>query len=113
MSGQETLRSQRLARLDDEQVLDVEVLVLRGVEVLLGDEDSLFEEVFVDRAPVGFGNDHLEPDDIKRVASDCEEVEVRTSGGTRVGGGRGDGCVSQGGLSRFTAISRVSDPFRL
>lgn len=62
MSGQETFRSQRLASLDDEQVLDVEVLVFRGVEILLGDEDTFLEEVLVDGTPVGLGNDHAGPE---------------------------------------------------
>jgi len=34
-----------LASLDDEQVLDIEVLVLGSVEVLLGDEDTLYKTV--------------------------------------------------------------------
>jgi hypothetical protein len=51
-----------LASLDDEQVLDVEVLVFRGVEILLGDEDTFLEEVLVDGTPVGLGNDHAGPE---------------------------------------------------
>ena len=58
VGSEETPRGQRLASLDDEQVLDVEVLVLGSVEVLLGDEDTLLEEVLVDDAPIGLGNDH-------------------------------------------------------
>lgn len=45
VGGEETPRGQRLASLDDEQVLDIEVLVLGSVEVLLGDEDTLYKTV--------------------------------------------------------------------
>jgi len=41
VGSEETPRGQRLASLDDEQVLDIEVLVLGSVEVLLGDEHTL------------------------------------------------------------------------
>lgn len=39
---------ERLASLDDEQVLGVDIGVLGKVEVLLGNEDTLSEEVLVD-----------------------------------------------------------------
>lgn len=43
----------RLAGLDDVQVLGVDVVVLRKVVVLLGDENTLAEEVLVDLLAVG------------------------------------------------------------
>ena len=49
-------RRERLARLDDEQVLGVDVVVLGQVEVLLGDEYALAEEVLVDLLAVGLGD---------------------------------------------------------
>ena len=42
-----------LAGLNDVQVLGVNVVVLWKVEVLLGDEDTLTEEVLVDLLAVG------------------------------------------------------------
>lgn len=39
-----------------EEVLGVNLLVLGKVEVLLGDEDTLTEEVLVDELAVGLGN---------------------------------------------------------
>lgn len=41
VGGEVTTGGKGLASLDDEKVLDVELLVLRRVEVLLGDEDAL------------------------------------------------------------------------
>jgi hypothetical protein len=49
---------ERLASLDDEQVLSVDIGVLGKVEVLRSDEDTLSEEVLVDLLTVGLGNQH-------------------------------------------------------
>lgn len=49
-------RGERLAGLDHEQVLRVDVVVLRQVVVLLGDEDALPEEVLVDLLAVCLGD---------------------------------------------------------
>lgn len=49
---------ERLASLDDEQVLGVDIGVLGKVEVLLGNEDTLSEEVLVDLLAVGLGDQH-------------------------------------------------------
>lgn len=46
-----------LASLDDVQVLCVDVVVLWQVVVLLGDEDTLTEEVLVDLLAVGLGDE--------------------------------------------------------
>ena len=51
----------------DEKVLGVNLLVLGEVEVLLGHEDTLTEEVLVDELAVGLGN---EPDD-SRISQLC------------------------------------------
>jgi len=51
-------RVERLQSLDNEQVLGVDIGVLGKVEVLLGDEDTLSEEVLVDLLAVGLGNQH-------------------------------------------------------
>lgn len=48
-------RGQRLAGLDDEEVLGVDLAVL-GLEVLFGDEHALAEEVLVDLLAVRFGD---------------------------------------------------------
>ena len=48
-----TTGGERLAGLDDVQVLGVDVVVLWKVVVLLGDEDTLTEEVLVDLLAVG------------------------------------------------------------
>ena len=42
------------------KVLGVNVAVLGLVEVLLGDEHTLAEEVLVDRLAVGLGDEHLD-----------------------------------------------------
>ena len=78
MSGQETFRSQRLTSLDDKQVLDVQILVFGSVEILLGDEDSLLEEVLVDGTPVGLGNDHTGPVKTMRAQREREKNVNRT-----------------------------------
>jgi hypothetical protein len=64
-------RGQRLARLDNVQVLGVDVVVLGKVVVLLGDEDTLAEEVLVDLLAVGLGD---EPKRGRRLA--CEKLEI-------------------------------------
>ena len=53
---EEAARGEGLAGLDDVEVLGVDFAVLGLVEVLLGDEDALAEEVRVDRFAVGFGD---------------------------------------------------------
>lgn len=50
---------QRLESLDDKEVLDVELGVLREVVVLGSDEDTLAEECLVDGLPVSLGDEHL------------------------------------------------------
>lgn len=51
-------RVQRLARLDDIEIGGVDLAVLGLVIVLLGDEDTLAEEVLVDLFTVFLGNKH-------------------------------------------------------
>lgn len=53
-----TSRSQRLQRLDHVQVLAVNFLVLRLVEVLLGNNNTLLEQVAVNLVSVSLGNQH-------------------------------------------------------
>jgi hypothetical protein len=48
--------SQRLAGLDNEEVLGVDIIVLWEVVVLLCDEDALTEEVLVNLLSVGLGD---------------------------------------------------------
>jgi len=48
-----------LASLDDVEVLGVDVAVLGEVEVLLGHEHTLSEEVLVDLLAIGLGNEHF------------------------------------------------------
>lgn len=55
----ETTGGERLAGLDDVQVLCVDVVVLWKVEVLLGDEDTLTEEVLVDLLAVGLWDEPI------------------------------------------------------
>lgn len=50
-------RGERLAGLDHVEVLGVDVVVLGEVEVLLGDEYTLAEEVLVDLLSVGLGDE--------------------------------------------------------
>lgn len=50
---------ERLAGLDDVQVLGVDVVVLWKVVVLLGDEDTLTEEVLVDLLAVGLWDEPI------------------------------------------------------
>lgn len=50
-------RGERLASLDNVQVLCVDVVVLWQVVVLLGDKDTLTEEVLVDLLAVGLGDE--------------------------------------------------------
>ena len=54
---EETTRGKRLARLDHEEVLGVNVVVLGLVEVLLRNEYTLAEEVLVDLFAVGLGDE--------------------------------------------------------
>jgi len=49
-----------LAGFDDEEVLGVNVAVLGHVEVLLGHEHTLSEEVLVDLLAVCLGDEHLD-----------------------------------------------------
>jgi hypothetical protein len=53
----EAARGERLAGLDHVEVLGVDVVVLGEVEVLLGDEDTLSEEVLMDLFAVGLGDE--------------------------------------------------------
>lgn len=53
---EEPTRSQRLAGLDDVEVLGVDFGMLGKVEVLFCDEHALTEEVLVDLLAVGFGD---------------------------------------------------------
>lgn len=53
-----TLGGQGLHGLDDPQVLDINLLVLGLVEVLLGNSNTLLEEVLVDLLSVFLGNKH-------------------------------------------------------
>lgn len=57
-----------------EEVLGVNVTVLGKVEILLRDEDTLTEEVFVDLLAVGLGNQHL--DDRLRIDVDLGDADV-------------------------------------
>jgi len=50
---------ERLAGLDDVEVLGVNVAVLGEVEVLLGHQHTLSEEVLVDLLAIGLGNEHF------------------------------------------------------
>lgn len=50
---------QGLQSLDDIQVLNIELGVLREVVVLGGDEDALAEQSLVNGLPVGLGDEHL------------------------------------------------------
>lgn len=61
LSANVAARGQRLAGLDNVQVLDVKLEVLGCVVILLGDHDALLEEVLVDGAPVGLGDNHDGP----------------------------------------------------
>ena len=55
-----TAREERLTRLDDLQIGNIhELRVFRSIEVLLSDENSLLEEVTIDRLAVGLRNQHL------------------------------------------------------
>lgn len=56
-----TTGGKRLAGLDDVQVLGVDVVVLWKVVVLLGDEDTLTEEVLVDLLAVGLWDEPERP----------------------------------------------------
>lgn len=56
-----TTGGERLAGLDDVQVLGVDVVVLWKVVVLLGDEDTLTEEVLVDLLAVGLWDEPGRP----------------------------------------------------
>ena len=56
-----TTGGKRLAGLDDVQVLGVDVVVLWKVIVLLGDEDTLTEEVLVDLLAVGLWDEPAHP----------------------------------------------------
>lgn len=56
---EEAARGERLAGLDDIEVLGVDFVVLGEVEVLLRDEHALAEEVLVDELAVGLGDQHL------------------------------------------------------
>jgi len=67
---EEAARGERLAGLDDVEVLGVDFAVLGLVEVLLGDEDAFAEEVRVDRFAVGFGN---QPDEL--LAGLCQSCD--------------------------------------
>jgi hypothetical protein len=60
----ETAGGQALESLDDLEVRYIELLVLGGVEVLLGDKYALLEEVLIDDAPVLLGDDHAGPMDL-------------------------------------------------
>lgn len=52
-------RLERLHRLDDMKIWNVlEFGVSRGVEILLGHQDSLLEEVLVDRNAMSFWHKH-------------------------------------------------------
>lgn len=53
-----TLGSQRLQSLDNVQVLGVNLLVLRLVEVLLGDNNTFLEQVSVDLGSFFLWNQH-------------------------------------------------------
>lgn len=52
-------RVEGLEGLDDKEISRVNVLVLGEVEVLLGDENTLSEEVLVDLLAVSLGNKHF------------------------------------------------------
>lgn len=52
-----TTRRERLASLDNVEVLGVNVVVLWKVVVLFRDEYTLAEEVLVDLAPISLGNE--------------------------------------------------------
>ena len=54
-----TTGGKRLAGLDDVQVLGVDVVVLWKVVVLLGDQDTLTEEVLVDLLAVGLWDEPI------------------------------------------------------
>jgi hypothetical protein len=53
---EEAARGERLASLDDIEVLGVDLAVLGQVEVFLRDEYALAEEVLVDLLAVGLGD---------------------------------------------------------
>lgn len=55
-----TTRSERLAGLDHVEVLGVNLVVLRGIVVLLGHQDTLTEEVLVDLLAVGLGDEPIQ-----------------------------------------------------
>jgi hypothetical protein len=54
-----TSRVQRLQSFDNIEVLGVDFLVFGLVEVLLGDNNSLLEEVLVDFSSVFLRNEHV------------------------------------------------------
>ena len=54
---EEAARCERLAGLDDVEVSGINFAVLGQVEVFLGDEHALTEEVLVDLFAVGFGDE--------------------------------------------------------
>jgi hypothetical protein len=54
--GDEAFRFQRLERFDDVEIGDVEGMVFRRVEILFSTDDSLVEEIGVNRLAILFRN---------------------------------------------------------
>ena len=75
---EEAARGERLAGLDDEEVLGVDLAVL-ALEVLLRDEHALAEEVLVDLLAVGLGDQPVNAVSILRNGMACWILVLLTS----------------------------------